>query len=167
VSDEWQGLAKALSGIPDPSLGLPDAVFRFVLKVTPMINVDLLVRNDRGEHLLAWREDAYGKGWHVPGGIIRYREPIEQRIAAVAKDELSAEVDHTPKPVDLRQLWHVRGHFISLLYLCTLRKPVSDPALWYTDGQPRSGQIAWFKGVPAGIYWVHDTYADWLNGRSA
>lgn len=166
-SGDWKALENVLRTIPDPSKGLPDEVFRFVLKLTPMINVDLLVRNDRGEHLLAWREDAYGRGWHVPGGIIRYREAIEERIEAVAKEELAAEVDHTAKPVDLKQLWRVRGHFISLLYLCTLKKPVSNPTLWYTGGEPRSGQIAWFKGVPADVYWVHNYYAEWLNGRCA
>lgn len=152
--------------VPDPSKGLPDAVFRLVLTLTPMINVDLLVRNRKGEHLLAWREDEYGRGWHVPGGIVRYNEPIERRIAAVAKTELSTEVEHTPHPVDLRQLSHLRGHFISLLYLCRLRKPVRNKSIWYTGGEPRHGQISWCKGIPANIYWVHNTYSDWLNGRS-
>jgi colanic acid biosynthesis protein WcaH len=165
-SDHRTALENVLQAIPDPSKGLPDEVFHFILKVTPMINVDLLVRNDRGEHLLAWREDAYGTGWHIPGGIIRYCEAIEQRIEAVAKGELSTEVDHTPHPVDLRQLWHVRGHFISLLYLCTLRTPISDPAIWFSGGKPRNGQIAWIMGVPPDIYWVHNMYAEWLNGKT-
>lgn len=160
-------LEAALDAVPDPARGLPDPVFRFVLKVTPMINVDLLVRNDQGEHLLAWRKDSHGKGWHIPGGIIRFKEPIERRIAAVAESELAAEVEHTPRPVDLRQLWHVRGHFISLLYLCALKKPVGNPSLWHVEsGEPRNGQIRWCRGVPSDIYWVHHSYADWLNGRS-
>jgi ADP-ribose pyrophosphatase YjhB (NUDIX family) len=159
-------LEMALQAIPDPAQGLPDPVFRFVLKLTPMINVDLLVRNEKGEHLLAWREDSYGKGWHIPGGIIRFKEPIERRIAAVARTELSAEVEHTPHPVDLRELSHTRGHFISLLYLCRLRTPVSDPAIWYAGGPPHQGQISWFTGSPPDIYWVHNTYAEWLNGRA-
>lgn len=155
----------ALRATPDPSQGLPDEVFRFVLKVTPMISVDLLVRNDRGEHLLAWREDEHGRGWHIPGGIIRYSEPISARIAAVAKAELAATVRHSEQPDEVRQIFYPRGHFIAMLFLCHLDSPVSDQALWHSDGSPRHGQIKWIRGVPSDVYSVHSTYKDWLNGR--
>ena len=158
---------RALRATPDPSQGLPDAVFRFVLKVTPMISVDLLVRNDRGEHLLAWREDGYGMGWHIPGGIVRYNEPISARIAAVAKMELAATVRHGEQPDDVRQIFYSRGHFIALLYLCRLDSPVSNAGLWYTEGPPRHGQIDWIRGVPADVYSVHNDYRDWLSGRES
>src|SRR6478735_3651585 len=124
-------LEKARRAIPDPSRGLPDPAFRFILQVTPMINVDLLVRNDKQEHLLAWREDPYYKGWHIPGGIIRFNEPIASRIAAVAKEELSSEVSHPDEPVHIQQFFTPRGHFISLLFLCRLSRPVQNPALWH------------------------------------
>jgi colanic acid biosynthesis protein WcaH len=158
-------LEAALQSVPDPEKGLPDAVFRFILRLTPMINADLLIRNDKGEHLLAWRQDEYGRGWHIPGGIIRFNEPIAHRIAAVARTELAAEVDHSPRQIDLRELRNARGHFVSLLYLCRLKKPVGDPSLWYRRGDPRHGQIAWRQGVPADLYWMHDIYSDWLSGR--
>lgn len=159
-------LQAALREIPEPGKGLPDPAFRFLLKVTPMINVDLLVRNDKGEHLLAWREDGYDQGWHVPGGIIRFNEPVSARIAAVAREELSATVMHAEQPQALQQFFTVRGHFVSLLYLCRLEQPVSDNARWHRSGQPRHGQIGWIRGVPPDIYRVHRVYADWLNGRT-
>jgi hypothetical protein len=73
-----------LQNIGDPGRGLPDEVFEFALAITPMINVDLLVSGDRGV-LLAWREDKWGSGWHVPGGIIRFNETISHRISEVAR----------------------------------------------------------------------------------
>lgn len=159
-------LQQVLEQIPDPSKGLADPVFQFALKITPMINVDLLVRNERGEHLLAWRTDTWGAGWHVPGGIIRFNEPIDARIAAVAESELSAKVRHAPLPVDIKQFFRRRGHFISLLYLCELEEPVRDSALWHQGGHPLNGQLAWHKGTPPDVYSVHREYADWLKGRS-
>ena len=33
--------------------GLPDEVFTYISTVTPLVNVDLLIRNDKGETLLA------------------------------------------------------------------------------------------------------------------
>lgn len=43
-----------------------------------MVNVDLLIKNvSSNETLLTWREDEYyGPGWHVPGGIVRFKETI-------------------------------------------------------------------------------------------
>lgn len=160
-------LEAAFRAVPDASQGLPDPVFRFVLKVTPMINVDLLVRNERGEHLLAWREDAYGQGWHVPGGIIRFNEPIAKRIATVAKEELSATVSHDERPADVVQFFHSRGHFISLLYLCNLTSPLSRPDLLHTGGPPRNGQLAWTRGMPLDMYSVHRVYRNWMTGPRA
>jgi colanic acid biosynthesis protein WcaH len=157
--------ASARKQVADPSRGLPDPVFRFVLQVTPMINVDLLVRNEKGEHLLSWREDAYDRGWHVPGGIIRFNEPISARIAAVAQQELKASVSHTEQPQHVHQFFHQRGHFISLLFLCRLASEISDPAAWHASGAPRHGQLRWIRGVPTDIYKVHSAYADWLEDR--
>lgn len=55
--------------IDDPRNGLPEELFLFATEITPMVNVDLLVRDDEGRILLAWRDDdIYGTGWHVPGG---------------------------------------------------------------------------------------------------
>ena len=64
-----------------PSKGLPDDLFYYVSSITPMINVDLLIKNKKGHTLLAWRDDQYaGKGWHIPGGIIRFKESINEGV---------------------------------------------------------------------------------------
>jgi colanic acid biosynthesis protein WcaH len=35
----------------------------------------------KGRTLLTWRDDeSFGAGWHVPGGIIRYKETAADRI---------------------------------------------------------------------------------------
>lgn len=160
-------LAIALDSVPDPSKGLPDEVFHFIRKVTPLTNVDLLVRNEKGEHLLAWREDEYARGWHIPGGIIRFNESLAQRIAAVAKLELSATVEHSPNPIDLREFFSPRGHFISLLYLCRLSSPVADTLIWNGNGKPLHGQLKWCLGVPTDLYRIHRAFSDWLGGKKA
>ena len=57
-----------------------------------MVNVDLLIRNDRREILLTWRHDELYHGWHVPGGVMRYKERLADRVAAVAHIELGTAV---------------------------------------------------------------------------
>lgn len=161
-------LTEALASVEDPTKGLPDPVFEFALCVVPMINVDLLVRNAAGEHLLAWREDEYDAGWHVPGGIIRFNEPIAKRITEVAASELGTEVAHGGSPADIREFFTRRGHFVSLLYLCHLRDDKKmPPALALEPARVRHGELAWHKGVPARLYRVHGVYSDWLDGREA
>ena len=75
---------KVLEHVNNAKDGLPTDVFYFVSQLTPLINVDLLVKNKSGQVLLTWRDDRfYGPAWHIPGGIIRFKEKIEDRIEKV------------------------------------------------------------------------------------
>ncbi|MBF0560148.1 MAG: NUDIX hydrolase [Nitrospirae bacterium] len=154
------------SVVEDPSLGLPEDVFLFVSRITPLVNVDLLIRNDEGQTLLSWRDDGYWTpGWHVPGGIIRYREKFADRIRAVAKTELGAEVAFEQTPVAINELFHParknRGHFISLLYRCSLLTPL-DERLRYRSGSPLPGQLMWHDKCPENIIAVHEVYREYI-----
>ena len=73
---------------PEPAAGLPEELFLLVSRLTPLVNVDLLVQDEGLGTLLTWRADEfYGPGWHVPGGIIRYKETAEDCIRATAERE--------------------------------------------------------------------------------
>ena len=74
-------IEKIESNVKNPSKGLPEDIFYLVGRLTPYINVDLLVKNDLGQTLLSWRDETSlknntGCGWHLPGGIIRFQEDI-------------------------------------------------------------------------------------------
>jgi colanic acid biosynthesis protein WcaH len=56
---------------------------------------------------LTWRDDGYcNPGWHIPGGIIRFKETIATRIKVVARYELGAEVDFDPVPLAINEVIH-------------------------------------------------------------
>ena len=79
---DW--IEKIESKVTNPETGLPDELFYFVGRLTPFINVDLWVQHPIYGTLLTWRDDIHtGKGWHIPGGIIRLRESFLDRIAKV------------------------------------------------------------------------------------
>ncbi len=66
--------------IHNPSSGLPEELFLFISRITPMVNVDLLIKDENGRALLSWRDDQFaGTGWHVPGGIVRFKENMEDK----------------------------------------------------------------------------------------
>lgn len=151
----------------DPRMGLPEDVFLFVTRLTPMINVDLLIRDLEGRTLLTWRDDGYeySPGWHIPGGIIRYKESSADRIQAVARIELGTTVHFQPEPLTIREVIHPvrknRGHFISILYLCELTGPL-DEAHHFAAGEPSPGQWAWHSQCPPNLIPVHDMYRPFL-----
>ncbi len=161
-------IAQVQRAIDDPRQGLPDQVFLFASTITPMINVDLLIQDEARKTLLTWRHDKFGSGWHIPGGIIRYKETIERRVHVVAWQELGAHVEFQRKPIALRQVFVTnrdeRGHFVSLLYRCELTSP-PDPARAFLSGQPRSGQWQWHSDYPADMLRVHEMYRSFIEGK--
>jgi ADP-ribose pyrophosphatase YjhB (NUDIX family) len=157
---------KALeAAIGDPRDGLPEDVFRFVSRITPLINVDLLIKDDLSRTLLTWRDDElYGPGWHVPGGIIRYREPAVDRIRACARAELGADVSSEPAPLLVIEDvtgQEIRGHHISLLYRCRLLTP-PDEARRAAFDPPSSGHWRWHARCPPDLLPEQAPYARFL-----
>lgn len=148
--------------VPHPENGLPEDVFLFISRLNPLINVDLLVQDDAGRTLLTWRADRhYGPGWHVPGGIIRYKECAEQRIRITAQQELGAGVEFDPAPLAIVETIgpeRERGHFISMLHRCRLQ---GEPA----PGQradvefPQPGQWQWHEYCPENLIREQREYA--------
>jgi len=148
------------SSLKDPSKGLPEEIFLFISSVTPMVNVDLLIKNKKDQTLLTWRdEDSYQTGWHVPGGIIRFKETAESRIEAVALNELGATVEFKKVPLAVNEIilpeMKRRAHFISFLYECSLNSPLNQK-LKYEQGNPKPGEWMWHDKCPENIINVHD-----------
>ena len=87
--DLHASIAAIESSVGNPSNGLPEDIFLFVSRLTPLLAVDLLIKDADGRTLLTWRDDEfYGRGWHVPGSILRYKETIGERVRACARDEI-------------------------------------------------------------------------------
>lgn len=154
--------------IENPSAGLPEDLFLLITRLTPMVNVDLLIKNSQKHTLLTWRDDKFfPPGWHVPGGIIRYKERAEDRIRAVAANELGAEVSFAPVPLAVNQVildrQRNRAHFISLLYQCSLTTPL-DPRRECQGDTPAAGQWAWHATCPTDLIEVHRMYRPFMCG---
>jgi colanic acid biosynthesis protein WcaH len=154
------------SAVGDPRRGLPNAVFQLVTRLTPMLNVDVLVRRN-GRTLLTWRDDAYYHGWHVPGGIVRYKERMADRLAEVARLELGTTIVSKSAPLAINEIIHedraVRGHFISFLFECELTGPLDQAR--HRTGPPRHGDWAWHAITPAEIIRSHEMYRRFIDGE--
>ena len=152
--------------VENPTDGLQEELFLFVSRVTPMVNVDLLIKNDNNETLLTWRDDDFhGPGWHIPGGIIRYGEEIKDRIEAVARIEIGAEIEYNPTPLMISEIIQpnkkYRGHFISMLYECKLTSNL-DNNLQCTNEIPKHHEWKWHSCCPENLIQVHHIYKKYI-----
>lgn len=147
--------------------GLVPELFYFISKLTPMVNVDLLIKNKNNETLLTWRDDKfYGPAWHIPGGIVRFKETLGERIHKVADLELKSKVCFQKEPLNIREQFakdrDVRGHFISVLHLCNLTAPLKEKMM-YTTGKPKAGDWCWFKKAPENLLSVHNSFIPFIE----
>lgn len=152
--------------IPNPSLGLPEKIFLFISRLTPMVNVDLLIKNEKGQTLLSWRDDLfYGPGWHIPGGIIRFKETLKTRIKKVAETEIGTEVKFDPIPIAINEFFNnkkdTRGHFISILYKCFLPSEyvLANRNLTEKD----KGYLKWHDSCPANLIKEQEIYKKFIQ----
>ena len=161
INDVTPIISSLEDAIGDPRQGLPEEVFLFVSRIAPLINVDLLIQDDAGRTLLTWRDDeSFGQGWHIPGGIIRYKQTNAECIRNCALRELGAQVTFDAEPLLVSETIRAcrdRGHFISLLYRCRLTTP-PDPALRW-ESQTRPGAWRWHQTCPPDLLAAQAQYA--------
>ncbi|MGA1933814.1 GDP-mannose mannosyl hydrolase [Arcobacter sp. YIC-464] len=67
-------------------------IFSSIIENTPLISIDLIVKNSKDEILLGQRLNKPAKGsWFVPGGRIYKDEPIEKAFKRLTLGELGKE----------------------------------------------------------------------------
>ena len=151
-----------LSKATCPTKGLPEEVFLLISQLTPMVNVELLIQDENKGTLLTWRHDEfYGPAWHLPGGIIRFKENVLTRINKVAQSELGSTVSCDANPIEFHEIMNkdrdIRGHFISLLYLCKLTNALQEDMM-FKDDNPVNGHWKWFRNCPDNLLLQHEVY---------
>lgn len=68
--------------------------FKTVIMSTPLISIDLLLRNENGEYLLGLRKNRPAQGfWFVPGGRILKNESLDVAFRRLTREELGVELE--------------------------------------------------------------------------
>lgn len=118
---------------------LPDETFKRVIQYTPLISIDLIVRNEQGEVLLGKRVNAPAKGyWFVPGGRVRKNETLDDAFIRLVCEELGIESGITRADVKFLGVFEhfyddcvfgseVSTHYIVLAYSLVLHNMISAP----------------------------------------
>jgi len=162
----YEEITAALQDL-DGRNGLPEEIFLAISTLTPIVNVDLLVRDDVGQILLSWRSDAYfGCGWHLPGGCIRFKETMEERLQKTAMEELHSQVFFEKFPLAVKDVVvnkeesvpRFREHHLAVLYDC--RFPADYKIQNGKLEEQDAGYLKWFSKIPDNILEVHSCYQD-------
>lgn len=155
----------------DPTKGLPQELFLFATTLIPCANIDLFVTDENRRLLLTWRDDEfYGQGWHIPGGCLRLKETLENRIQQTAINELGSKVIYDIDNFITRETmvskdrpWLTnqleRCHNISMLFFCRL--PEGYEVKNKENDEHTSGYLKWFDHIPADLLEAHkELYGD-------
>jgi len=162
------GLERA---IPDASNGLGNDLFLAISRLTPIVNVDLLVQKSfsgRLHTLLSWRSDEFYLGWHSPGGVLRFKEKLKSRVKRVAEQELSSLITNIEGPLEINEIMNpsrdVRGHFLSLLYSVELG---SYPEIGSHDSNEeiKPGTLRWFLQAPNDLLRQQKIYESYFSNE--
>ncbi len=138
---------------------LPQTEYESIYAKVPRLTVELVIVSPRGV-LLSLRQDGPCSGlWNLPGGTVRYGEPLIDAVERIARDELALEVSvqdllgYIEYPSHLAQQidWPV-----GIAFRCHLRAPSQDL------GDVESEHIGWFTELPTAI---HDEQRDFLRSR--
>lgn len=140
--DRWQRLDRSGSGPPQTRGPLSDRLFHHVYALVPRLTVKLVVNGDAGV-LLTRRSSGPCSGlWHLPGGTVRFGEPLQEACARVARSELGM----TLRPGALLGYLEYPSH-----YLDGLDSPVGLAFGCAVDGEPdvrSTDPHGWFTRVP-------------------
>ena len=71
-----------------------DEQFLDIVDATPLVSIDLIIRNERGEVLLGWRVNRPAQNsWFVPGGRIRKNERVKEALQRISQRELGMAIN--------------------------------------------------------------------------
>ncbi|MCG5510651.1 GDP-mannose mannosyl hydrolase [Ectothiorhodospira lacustris] len=144
--------------------------FRGVVEATPLVSIDLVVRDTEGRILLGRRNNRPAQGyWFVPGGRIRKNETLDAAFARLTQEELGQPSERSAARLMgvYEHLYEdsVFGtapstHYVVLGY--TLCCPIPADSLQLPRKQ--HGEYRWWAPAAAlASEWVHDNTKAYLK----
>lgn len=138
----------ATGDLPPPHGPLPQAEYEAIYSRVPRLTVEVVIASAEGV-VLSLRDSGPCRGlWHIPGGTVRFGEPLTDAVCRVARSELGLEVavgrflGYIEYPSHLRVSfdWPVGMAFAAQL-TASPPAPLAAP-----------GPVRWFSEAPAGMH---------------
>ena len=137
-----------------------DKDFLNIIAVTPLVSIDLIVKNRTGNVFLGKRVNRPAKGyWFVPGGRIRKNEHLHEAMERISESELGVTItSDAAKLVGAYEHIYddnffgekgVNTHYVVLAYECHLENGIqitldhqhSEAKWWRIEDVLRSSEV--------------------------
>ena len=137
---------------------LPQVEFDWIFSRVPRLTVEVVIASsDRGV-LLALRDSGPCKGlWHLPGGTVRFGEPVTEAVKRVALDELGVAVSVGELLGYIEYPSHYDNGLDSPVGLAFRTQPVISEMPHERDLR---SECAWFTTLPESM---HDEQREFLG----
>lgn len=152
--------------------GLGTELFLFSSTLIPVVNVDLLLTIQsmrfclRGEMILT-----LARGGHIPGGCVRFKEKLMDRVQKTAITEFGEEVICRPEPIKVFEIFtsryrdeiedqKERAHFITLVYACKFKDETMLLERQKAEYDSKPGYLKWFSELPGDLLDVQKCYRE-------
>ncbi len=128
-----------------PRPPLPKQEFDWIFSRVPRLTVEVVIGSPRRGVLLTLRDIEPCRGlWHLPGGTVRFGEPLVDAVTRVARDELGVVVTVGPLLGAIEYPSHYENGLdspVGLAFSAEIAGPQDPPA---------AGR--WFTTLPAEIH---------------
>jgi len=75
---------------------LSESTFQTIIGATPLVSIDLIVKNAKGEVLLGYRTNRPAQGyWFVPGGRVQKNEKLDKAFLRLTEAELGIAIERS------------------------------------------------------------------------
>ena len=124
---------------------LPQAEYEQIFARVPRLTAEVVIVSSDGV-LLARRQSGPCRGlWHIPGGTVRFGEPLTDAVQRVAREELGWEVAIDALLGYIEYPSHLRRGLdwpVGIAFRCHLTRPPAPPSRSVPDF------VRWFTELP-------------------
>jgi ADP-ribose pyrophosphatase YjhB (NUDIX family) len=128
---------------------LPQAEFEAIFSRVPRLTVEVVIAAAGRGVLLALRESGPCQGlWHLPGGTVRFGEPVRAAVTRVADGELGLVVTAGALLGYIEYPSHYEHGLDSPVGLAFTAEPAAGPP----EAGSLRGRCRWFSTLPDAIH---------------
>ncbi len=134
--------------------------FQSIYSKVPRLTVEIVIKNTEGVLLTLRRIHPLPGIWHLPGGTVYFKEPLEYAVKRIAKEELGLDVSVEKFLGYIEYIHQEKGggfdHPVGIAFLC---QPISQEVRLNDD----ASEAKYFRDFPEDVVMEQKEFLEKLN----